>query len=355
MKKKTLAFCALFLTCYTQAQVTLNVQLPPSGLVQKDQLWNLVLINNSNDLIKGNASLVVQDPVSNQVILSGTSGTVLLSKGLKILSAQDIQPIQYTMIAGNLSTFLPAGSYLACYKFFKDGAKGSELIAEECVRVNINPLSPPLLNLPSDKSELQTAYPQFSWLPPTPAEMFSNLSYNLTVAELLPGQSAGEAIQKNIPVYTSNRLKVNFDNYSTSFTKLEVGKTYVWRVEAVANDQYTVSTEVWSFTIKNPEDKIEPANASFILLEHNKINSGINYLTERQLYVKHYSFDKEHESTIRFLSMDGQVINEQKEKIVYGDNYFRFKLNNNFKQNEVYKIVITDHQNKEYSALFSIK
>ena len=50
--KKILTLVLPLVSLYASAQVTVNVQLPAGGMVQKDQLWNLVVVNNNNATIE---------------------------------------------------------------------------------------------------------------------------------------------------------------------------------------------------------------------------------------------------------------------------------------------------------------
>jgi hypothetical protein len=225
MLKKFIGGLALLIPLALQAQLTISVQLPQAGLVQKDQLWNLVLVNNSNTTYDANIFLDLQDAVTGQSILSAGTRMITLPKGVKLLNAQEIQPIQYNMgIGGFTGNYLPLGSYIACYTVSRSVNKQAETLTNECVRLHIVPLSPPLLNTPVDKSVVKTSSPQFTWTPPAPLSMFDNLNYELTISEILPGQSPVEAIRHNMPAYTKTNSKLAFENYPTTYSKLERGK-----------------------------------------------------------------------------------------------------------------------------------
>lgn len=234
-----------------QAQVTLSAQLPPAGLVQKDQLWNLVLVNNNEDVLNVNIRLNMQDAATGELVLSATTGIVVLNKGVKLVGRNDIQPVLYNYNRDDFSkSFLPMGSYVACYQLFVTSEKGEELLGDECIKLNIDPLSPPLLTSPADKSEIITPYPQFSWVPPAPMDMFSNLNYELLVTEVFDGQSPTEAIQQNTPIYSKSNLTQPYESYASSFTALKPEKVYAWQVVAKNESEYAVKTEVWTFKVK---------------------------------------------------------------------------------------------------------
>ncbi len=338
-----------------QAQITVSIQLPPAGLIQKDQLWNLVLVNNGSTAIDANVLMSLQDAVTGQNVLSAGSRNINLNKGVKVLSVQDVQPIQYTYGSATISgSYLPLGSYIACYTVSTNVGEKVQVLADECARVNINPLSPPILNSPSDKSELSITYPQLSWTPPAPIDMFDNLNYDVAVAEVMQGQSPTEAILYNTPVYVKSYIKTPYENYPSSYSRLEPGKTYAWQVIAKNGLSYSAATEVWTFNIKKDSILNGTANDTYILLKVNNNESGVNYVSGKGINVKYYSFEKEHETTVRFLNAEGKLLLSKKQKIIYGDNFFQFNLNNRFQSRQVYFIEITDQQNNKHTASFSI-
>lgn len=104
--------------CYSQ--VTINPQLPPDGLMHKEQLWSLVLVNNTNSEIKGNLFLSLQEKNSGQTVFTALTRTITLTKGAKLLTVNDILPIQYNFGIGAANTsYLPMGVYIACYTLIK--------------------------------------------------------------------------------------------------------------------------------------------------------------------------------------------------------------------------------------------
>jgi hypothetical protein len=355
MLKKIIIAAFFFPPLLLAGQVTINVQLPPAGMIQKDQLWNLVVVNNNSDMMTA-ISLELRDAVTGQTVLSGGSRSIALGRGVKVISARDVQPVLYNYEAsGFTGAFLPLGSYVACYRVFKSSPEGSEPAGDECVQVNISPLSPPLLAVPFDRDSIPTVYPAFSWLPPSPMDMFSSLSYDIAVAEVSPGQSPAEAILYNTPVYTSHNLQMPYHSYPPGFSRLREGQQYAWQVTARNGLNYAAQTEVWSFVVK-PRDSVRATlpNTGYILLKGNN-QSGLSYISGEDLFIKYYSFDKEHETVVRFYSAENTPVREIKQKIVYGDNFLHFKLGKQFDKGKVYAVQIADRQKNVYAARFSIK
>ncbi|RZK24806.1 MAG: hypothetical protein EOO43_07170, partial [Flavobacterium sp.] len=229
------------------SQVNINVQMPHAGMVQKERLWDVVLVNNNNTVLDVTLQLNLQNASTGQVVLSATTGNILLGKGAKIVKSNQLQPINYTYNLPDFSrNFLPMGAYLACYTVIDAGARKEVPIAEDCIRFNIDPLSPPLLISPTDKSLLETPYPHFTWMPPAPFDMFTTLTYDLLVTEVLQGQSASEAIQYNSPIYSRSNLTQAYESYANSFTKLDTGKIYAWQIIANNGLNYAAKTEIWT-------------------------------------------------------------------------------------------------------------
>jgi hypothetical protein len=141
-------------------------------------------------------------------------------------------------------------------------------LAEDCIPVEVQPLSPPLLNAPADGAVVETPYPQFTWLPPMPVNLFSNLKYQLIVAEVLPGQSSGKAIQQNMPVYNANNGNIPFNNYPASNKSLDTGRLYAWRIVVKNENDFITQSDVWTFRIRKPQVQISQQDGNaYVKLE----------------------------------------------------------------------------------------
>lgn len=354
MIKKFVLSILSILPVLVQGQVTINAQLPPAGLVKGDQLWYLVLSNSKDEIKEVNIKMSLQDAVSGQIVLSANSGSFLLGKGIKIITARDVQPIAYNYTNPEFSrSYLPMGSYISCYQVYHNGQKGEEPLGDDCIRINIDPLSPPLLNTPSDKSDVETPYPQFTWLPPAPMDMFSNLNYELFVTEVLPGQSSAEAIEQNSPVYTNANIFQTYESYPSSFSQLDTDKVYAWQVIAKNGLNYAAKTEIWTFKIKKANVKKEPVFANYILLSNEM--AGIYPVAKNELHIKFVSNFISHDAVITISDVEtGRVIKNKSQKINPGDNYFDLEIGRDFQTERVYKIIITDLSQKQHSLRFSI-
>lgn len=353
---KSIQFLLLFtLPVLSVAQVTINAQLPSGGIMQKEQLWNLSVLNSQVSVLDVTIKLSLQDAVTKQELMSASTGNILLGQGVKLLTNQTAQPIVYNASTSEFSgTFLPLGNYIACYQVLGAFGEQQVVLANECIRFTIDPLSPPLLNTPGDKSKINTPYPFFTWMPPTPIDMFSSLNYDLIVAEVTRGQSPADAIEYNIPVYTNTNISQPNQSYPGSFSKLDTAKTYAWQVIARNGFSYAGKTEVWTFTIAGVEStNTTPENSNYLLLENEL--KGTYFINGQKLHIKYISFEKGHDTPIIFLDAGGNTVDLINKYIIPGDNYIDLNLSGKLKKETVYMVSITDISGKSHSISISIK
>jgi hypothetical protein len=169
MKKIALVVfgCAIF--TFAQAQIIINPQLPPMGLVLKSQLWNLAIINTENQSVQVQIKMIVTDASNNQKIFSGTSKLLTLSKGLSEITAIDVSPVTYNTLSPTVSIdpspdgFLPLGVFDVCYSInLLNAESGLSSLSEQCEEVEVQPISPPILVSPSDSESIEVTRPMFN-------------------------------------------------------------------------------------------------------------------------------------------------------------------------------------------------
>lgn len=347
----------MLLVAAGKAQLSVSVQEPPAGIVQKKQLWNLALIYSGNNPVSVMIGLTLVDVTDNQPVLTAYTRPLTLNKGVRQLKASDIEPVDYQYFSpafGRLGdALLPIGNFQACYTVYTDGKIEKQVLSENCIPIEVQPLSPPQLTMPADSAAIQQPWPQFSWLPPAPVTLFNDLNYDLLVTEVRSDQTAGAAIQENMPVYNMRRLTTLVNNYPSSAKRLDTGKVYAWRVIAKNGEAYAAQSEVWTFKV-SPEQPEKPApfKGSYLEVKQGSDHTSTVIVPDDMLGIRYYSYDKSHESVVRFLDEKGEVVKEIKRTIDYGNNLMVFKLDNAFKKDVTYFIEITDLQMLHYRASF---
>ena len=243
--------CCCSLQSYSQ--LILSPQLPSSGLLQKDQLWNVLVMNNPVRYDNAILTLVLEDERTQQKILTGTSRSFTLMSGTQQLKLSDVGPVQYTGLGNSSlndrSGLLPVGRFIVYYTLETNVPGKSIPLGEAYLPLEVQPLSPPQLISPLDTSVIDTKYPNFNWMPPSSVNMFGNLTYSLLLVEVRKKQNPYDAIQRNPTLLKQDNITAPLFNYPTSLNALEEGKTYAWQVVVTNNSSYTEKTEVWSFSV----------------------------------------------------------------------------------------------------------
>ncbi|MFD2920697.1 hypothetical protein ACFS6H_13315 [Terrimonas rubra] len=341
------------------AQVQIQGTLPAVGLVQRNQLWNLVLINGAVGDINGVVELKLRDRSNGLELLTAVTNTITLKKGANTVNINNLSPVQYNYTGmqpdNSLNGLIPVGSYIACYSFVHFVSDYQETLAQECFSFDVEALSPPMLIYPTDSSRLDIAPAQFSWIPPAPANLFQALRYEYLVVEINPGQLAAEAIQENIPLYNTGSLSNNVLSYSAASPAFQKDKWYAWQVIARDGDQYAGKSETWVFSVTKADSiPVKRVESSYMVLTDNVQNIGINTLTDKWLRLNYYSYSGSYKTEIVVVAPSGDVIQREEMVVKYGDNYFDIKLKTDIKKGEVYIIILNGIDNKKYKALFSL-
>lgn len=362
IKNPILIVLLLLLTGSVKAQLSMTLQVPPSGVVQKSQLWNIVLVNGSNTTYEVEVNITISSTADNNPVLTASSRSVAVPKGASQLKYSDFSPVTYKYLSAAFNGdmrpegFIPVGNYTVCYTVGHWRGDAYEPLTEDCINLEVQPLSPPVLNTPFDKDTVSTPYPQFTWLPPAPLSLFSNLTYDMMVTAILPNQSALQAIQQNMPVYSTGNITAITSLYPAAAHALDTAQWYAWAVVARNNNQVVAQSEVWSFYSRG-QQQLETAIVSNSLLSLRKEQeaTGLTEISEHKLGIRYYSYDPAHETSIRFVAPDGKVVKEVKQQVNYGENFWWFELNSAFEKNTAYQVQLTDAQRNRYNASFSIR
>ncbi|SEN26822.1 hypothetical protein SAMN04488505_109110 [Chitinophaga rupis] len=329
MKKYLWIYACMLVALHTQAQVSMTVQLPPAGVMQKSQLWNMLLVSASSAPVNVKIMLRLSDAQTNQPLLTGISRTIILYKGAKQIRMEDANPVQYeylsTAVDRDVNGLLATGNYQACYSIVASGHSGA-LLAEDCIPFTVEPVSPPLLNTPANGSVLETALPQFAWLPPAPLNIFKDLNYDMVLVEVRNGQSPAEAVQQNIPVFRAMHNRNIFVNYPSSAMALDTAKNYAWTITANNGPRYAAQTEVWTFRIKGIQNR-QAANANAYMQLKKELGASVTS-SSGPLYFS-YSNDA-NDKTVQYeiiaLQEGSNAIQHGKLSLAVGDNLLELGL-----------------------------
>lgn len=362
MKKILIAFFTMLFANSIHAQITLQPGIPAVGMMQKNQLWNVLVVNSSSKNYDCRLELVLRDRQTGQEVMTATTGLFTLAPGAKQLNVNTLNPIQYNYLANGIDSrlqgLIPAGVYITCYALTSVAVKDANL-AEECISFDVEPLSPPMLIFPADSSILENAPTQFSWIPPTPAGMFDKLHYEILIAEIKEGQKADEAIQENLPFFIDGMLYNNMMNYPGSATSFEKDKWYAWQVVARDDKSYAGKTETWVFKIS--ENRIEKIikGTPFVKMK----TDGSDMAIAPNGYLKIAYDNRYSDSTVKIeiadLSDKGSSgrLPSFTAAVKPGENLIQYNLKKimHYSEDKTYQAMLTNSKGEKWSVLFRVK
>ena len=257
LMNKLFVFLTLFVSSTASSQLVVNVMMPASGLVQKQQLWNILITNTANSVVHLQIQTSLHELATGRPVLSAATGVIVLNPGTTQLTAASVGQVQYNVLSSDYRIdpgpvgLLPVGSFNVCYNFVGEGAK---LVLQDCQSLNIQPLTPLLLNMPANGSTLDHVNPTFYWLPLSSAQLLTNLTYVMNLVEVFPGQTPADATQRNIPVFATRNLSSANLAYGHNAPALVKGKEYAWQVIAMNNITEIIRSESWSFKVADKAD-----------------------------------------------------------------------------------------------------
>lgn len=175
--------------------------------------------------------------------------TTLIPGVLTALSGDDLEPclnynnisfegIEYNTLIANGGK-LPEGFYTFCIEVY-DYATGRLISNAGCTVANLAQFEPPTLTTPTKGQMIAPSPAQninFQWVNPAPIDP-ANTYYMFTLYELIdPTADPLTAISSHqaIVVHQEETVTTIF-NYNTSHPLLEVGKTYIYTVQALTQD-----------------------------------------------------------------------------------------------------------------------
>lgn len=360
---KRLILLLFFLpTLGAYAQFTLQPMLPTGGVVRYAQLWNVAAVNSGGPL-QCRLELILRERESSTEVLTASSNIFSLSKGANQLNLRSLMPIQYnsvTVVRSDNQSFLNAGSYTACYRLFSTESGKNTILADECITFDVEPLSPPYLVSPPDSAVLTAAPRQFNWLPPSPPQMFSNLRYQVTITEVMEGQTAAEAISLNPVVYTEYNTTGTVINYGPTYPALEKNKMYAWQVIAYDDRSYAVKTETWTFRVKEETAAEKIIKGSpFIRMRMSAPETGVAPDGVLKLSYNNRYADSTVSVTVKDMSGGAKERKPQvfSVSVRSGENNIEYQLSKimQVSENRTYEASIENSQGEKWYVLFVVK
>src|SRR5947207_11697799 len=112
MKRKILSGIIVLMPFLVKAQFSITTLLHNNNILLKEQLWNVIIINNGNDIAELKLEVDVKDMLG-QSVMNAHTNKFIAGKGAKMISVKEVQPLVYSYTANKFSgNYVPCGSYL---------------------------------------------------------------------------------------------------------------------------------------------------------------------------------------------------------------------------------------------------
>jgi hypothetical protein len=320
----------LLLGLNVSAQVSI-IQHPLQPMQMKaSDIFRADVLNSNSQTVRLYFIGTIVNTRNGQQVVSARTQPVDIAPGARQLSENLLVP-QYTFGLGVVEQTgnLPYGNYEVCLRAYTEGS--IEESATACEEVELMPLSPPLLISPEHESTITEDQPLLVWLPPMPVGK-ERITYDLKLVELLPNQTAYDAIQRNFAILEKQEISGTSLQYPANATRIEAGKQYAWKVAAFGAGRKPLGeTEVWWFR-KAAGDAVPvspEATTNYVKLR-KEVGSDFTHVV-REIRVV---YNREHEvSGVRFTikPIDGKSAIELKPEQIRsaGDNKFIIDLSQN--------------------------
>lgn len=358
--KKVLLFFALLLTINVlNAQYSIQPMIATKTIIQKNNLWNLLFINNTQSSVIGRFELILRDRNTGLEQITASTHIVTIEKGAKQFNSVLLAPIQYNFFADGFliqnQDLIPIGSYTACYRFTDVNQKGIIYI-EECIPFDVEPLSPPVLMYPLHNVEIPNQPAQFTWAPPSPINLFNQLKYDVFIVEVFEGQKIEEAVQQNIPIYAERDVPNNFINFKGSKLLFDKDKLYAWQVIAKDKSDYTSKSEVWEFRIRE-ETLAEKVIRGTPYVKVQLSDPQLAIAPNGYLKLSYQNIQGDSKVFLNIYENNNLVLSNIEQPLSLGENSIKLNLKKYFDLNEksIYTIKVVNSKQEHWVLNFQIK
>ncbi|MBK9108479.1 MAG: hypothetical protein IPM92_08935 [Saprospiraceae bacterium] len=335
-----------------RSQYSLTVMRPQEMALKSLHLWNCIIQNNTN---LGNKVYLI-GMISE--LKAGRLGEVrsadfILQVGMTQFNTHNYSPLQPEHEIYKNKKFedhiirtnqLPNGQYTICISMYE--TQSNKLLATNCTQVTVNLVTPPILLSPADKNELCDPNPIFTWIPYRGYVDPSQLSYKISIVEILNQQKALTAIKTNPCFYCESFIKEPIHQLSIAFQGFKDGARYAWYVSVLEGKKEISRTEVWEFTWKPCHEDDPPVHSDEKEEETTAINNprlkGLKYFflysnaafletveSENKnvnFYINNQQLSKSMRVTI--LNARREIVDQSVKPLAPGFNFFDLKLAN---------------------------
>jgi len=350
--------CTNIYWCNSQV-ISLSLQSPSSTNINPEQLWQSVIITNQLPL-RVELSLVITSKV-NGIVYTGYTNSLVLNSASTSINYNNLSLVKSEFPVINVSRhvketgYLPSGTYQYCLQVINSTNK--EVLALECSSISAFQFNILLLNSPENKALISTLNPLLTWMPIAPSQSVQSIWYEVKLCEVLPNQTAQDAIIRNRPLLNKNRINENQLLYANDMFPLKYGKKYAWQV--IANDiqlNVLAKSEVWEFTPNIDTSELQTISFFKSYIDLNANTSSTPYNIQQSIKVKYSDRNYPGELQVDLLNDKGENIYSfpEKLKVLARENWFEVLLSETkgIKNGQRYTILFSNTTKEIYRINF---
>jgi hypothetical protein len=196
-----------------------------------------------------------------------------------------------------------------------------------------------VLQYPYDKEVINTVRPSLFW---NYIGSTKDVTYRIVLKN---ANNENTEMRNNLfgpTVFAESQIPDQFIDFPVNIPDLEVGQTYQWHVEAFLGDLSLGETEMWTFTIEEPNDLEDiPFSRSFI--DYTEIGTEPTYYLLGTMKIKLTETQKTGRLKVDITKQRTQgskekSIGKKEFEVEIGDNFYTIDLNEEFnlKHNKSY-------------------
>ena len=313
-------------------QPSLRLKEPSPLSATREDLLDPTILNPTGETFRVYLRYQVWDAESNIVAdirsedFALSNGTILFNHKITGLYNEDYYDDVFEQVFG--LGYFPFGNYSYCVELIKYEAE--ELLDQKCKRAYSAPIQRLRLVYPVDQAVLKVKHPALSWTPiQTPYSFAGDIEYDITIKEVLSGQTHLEAYETNDELHQASGLKFPFYVYPSSANTLDTNKHYVWHVRAFVGSRVISESEVWAFQLINDPNEVPLQEAPNMITLRRELDGNF-YIVGENLK---FNFEGEYSTQ----SLKLEIFDDAQKQVnigrfsslvqKYGDNYYLLELN----------------------------
>ncbi|MCG3167826.1 MAG: hypothetical protein POELPBGB_03621 [Bacteroidia bacterium] len=366
IKNIILVVCGVlsFSNLFSQTNIT---AIQPGPIFTYYDLWNVTI--TSIGQTQGD-SYVLEMTLSNAkdgLLLSASTSKFTLNSPVYSINRGTLSYVQpLTHQFGNNNTInqivnsggqFPAGEYFVKFSLKRITQNGFyEPVGNTSYTIKVADYSSLFLINPYNNDTIYEQFPLLTWVYSNSAAAGKNVSYQLRLYEVAPGQTPAEAVYYNPLFFEETDVRNTVLRYPPAGRALVKLKRYAWQVTAKIDGSPVKQSEIWSFVLGDRYEQPEPNTPkNFVYVDlYPGDEGGTALVDDNFLKIRYVTKIKDSDNQLTYKIFDSnneQVLSDNEHPLTVraGENRYMINLcpvdGVNLKPGS-YRVEVTDEKQK---------